>query len=194
MKIIDITRTAQQAPIYPGSEPIEIRQIMNINDGDEYNASLIVTGSHMGTHADAFSHYLKDSDVTIDKMPLENYCGPCRVITVPSDGLVTLDDIRGRLDGTHRLVLHGRETAYLCEEAAEYIAACGVKLLVTDALSVAPLDNEAAVHGILFDAGVAVIENAVLDDVEDGEYLIFAFPIKYEGIEAAPVRAVLITE
>lgn len=194
MKIFDITRTMQEAPLYPGSEPPTVRRLSDTAKGDPYTTSVITAGSHIGTHADAFCHCLADSGVTIDKMPLENYCGRCRVLTVPANAIVTLDDIRGRLGGAGRVALHGGGKSYLCEEAAEYIARCGVKALVTDAWSPAPLDNELAVHEILFRAGVAVIENAVLDGVEDGEYMLFAFPVKYGGCDGAPVRAVLLHE
>lgn len=194
MRIIDITRTVQDAPVYPGSPELEVVKLRDVAEGDAYNSSLITAESHMGTHADAFNHFPAENDLSVDEMPLENYCGPCRVISVPADGLITLDDIRGKIDGAERIVLHGGGQAFLCEEAAEYIASCRVKLLVTDALSVAPHDNEASIHVTLFRAGVAVVENAVLDEVEDGEYLIFAFPVKYAGCDGAPVRAVLISK
>ena len=61
-------------------------------------------------------------------------------------------------------------------------------------LSVAPDDNERNIHELLMGGNVAVIENAVLDGVEDGDYLLFAFPVKYGGCDGAPVRAVLIAE
>ena len=193
MKIYDISRTAQEAPIYPGSEPIDIQKLRDMDQGGEYNDSRITAGSHMGTHADAFSHFLPGG-ASIDQMELEHYCGKCRVLTVPAGALITLDDIRGRLEGAKRLVFHTGGESYLCEEAAEYLAACGVQTVVTDALSVGPADNEAAIHGLLFSAGIAVVENAVLDGVEDGEYLLFAFPVKYGGCDGAPVRAVLIAD
>ena len=194
MKIIDITRTLQDAPLYPGTEPAELTRLKAVENGDEYDLSTVRANVHTGTHADAFSHFMGAEGETIDKMPLELYCGKCRVISTPQDGLVTLDDLRGKIAGAEKVVLHTGGGAYLCEEAAEYLVSCGVKAVVTDALSVAPPDNEREVHMIVFNAGAAVIENAVLDGVEDGEYLMFAFPVKYGGSEAAPVRAVLITE
>lgn len=191
MRIIDITRTLQEAPLYPGSESAKIVPISSMADGADCNLSLVTADSHMGTHADAPSHYLPDG-ATIDQMPLENYCGKCRVISVPAGTLIKLDDIRGKIAGYDRIVLHGGGEAQLCEEAADYLAACRIKSLVTDALSVGPLDNERAIHETLLGAGVAIIENAVLDGVEDGEYLLFAFPAKYGGCDGAPVRAVLV--
>ena len=194
MKIYDITRTVQEAPVYPGSTPPEISKISDMSKGDLYNCSVITADSHIGTHADAFSHFLADSDRTIDKMDLNHYCGKCRVITVPGGTLIKMDDIRGRLEGGERIVLRTGGNSYLCEEAAEYMAACGVKTVVTDAVSIGPDDNEAAIHGILFRAGVAVVENVTLEGVADGEYLLFAFPVKYGGCDGAPVRAVLVSE
>ena len=194
MKIIDITRTLQDAPLYPGTEPAEFTKLKAVENGDAYDLSAIKADVHTGTHADAFGHFLGAEGASIDKMPLELYCGKCRVVSTPTQGLVTLDDLRGKIAGAEKIVLHTGGGAYLCEEAAEYLVSCGVKTVVTDAVSVAPEDNESAVHLIFFNAGTAVIENAVLDGVEDGEYLLFAFPAKYGGCEAAPVSAVLITE
>lgn len=191
MKIIDITRTIQDAPRYPGDAPVQFKLDKAMSLGDSCDVSTITACVHIGTHADSFSHY-QAGGTTIDKMPLELFCGKCRVITVPGDTLVKLSDIKGKLAGSERIVLRSGGTSYLCEQAAEYIAACGIKAVVTDSLSVAPDDNEDSIHGILTAGGVAIIENVVLDGVEDGDYLLFAFPMKYGGCDGAPVRAVLI--
>lgn len=188
MKIYDITRTFQDAPLYPGDAAPEIYPTERAGG---VRCSQIRAGSHSGTHADAFSHFLADGR-SIDDMPLENYCGPCRVLTVPGGDLITVEDLRGRLSGAQRLALHTGGDAYLCEQAAEYIVACGVRALVTDAVSVGPSDNEAMIHGILMNGGVAIVENAILDGTPDGDYLLFAFPVKYGGCDGAPVRAVLL--
>lgn len=191
MKIIDITRTIQDAPRYPCDEPVKFELVKALSQGDSCDVSTITSCVHVGTHADAFSHY-KAGGLTIDKMPLELFCGKCRVITVPGDTLIKKSDIVGKLAGSERIVLRSGGTSYLCEQAAEYIAACGTKAVVTDALSVAPDDNEDSIHSILFEAGVAVVENVTLEGVADGDYLLFAFPAKYGGCDGAPVRAVLI--
>ncbi|MCD8358757.1 MAG: cyclase family protein [Oscillospiraceae bacterium] len=191
MKIYDITRPLQDAPVYPGSKPPQLERLRDVERGDEYSITSVTADSHAGTHADAFSHYLAGG-ASIDQMPLEQFCGTCRVLTVPPDDLIKADDLRGRLDGAERLALHGGGNAFLCEEAAEYIAEQGIRLLLTDAWSVGPLDNETRIHKTLLRGGVAIIENALLDDVPDGDYLVFAFPAKYRGCDGAPVRAVLL--
>lgn len=192
MRIIDITRTLQEAPCYSGDPQPVVERVSSIAEGDAATISRITANVHAGTHADAPMHFFL-SGASIDELPLENYCGPCRVITVPQDEMVKLSDIRGKFGGVERIALRGG-SAVLCEEAADYIAACGVKALVTEAVSVGPEDNEIVIHQTLLGAGVAVIENADLSGAEDGDYLLFAFPAKYGGCDGAPVRAVLLKD
>jgi arylformamidase len=125
-------------------------------------------------------------------MPLERYYGPARVVTVPQNALITPKDLRGRIDGVERVVLHSGGKSYLTKEAAELLAGAGVRTIVTDAWSVAPLDNEKEIHQIVLGAEIAIVENVILDGVADGDYVLSAFPIKIKGSDGAPVRAVLI--
>jgi len=192
MKIIDITRVVQRAPIYPGASPVVVERVYDMKKDAPFNASKITTGSHMGTHADAYCHFLKDSDVGIDMMELSRYFGPCKVVTVPEAALVTREDLEGKIDNCERLVLHGGGNSHLTKAAAEYIVESGVLTVVTDAMSVAPIDNEVEIHLILLGAGIAIVENVVLDGVADGDYTLCAFPIKIEGCDGSPVRAVLL--
>jgi len=193
MKLIDISRGAQEAPIYPGSQPIRVERIYDVNKGDPFSVSMITTGSHMGTHADAYTHFLRDS-AGIEQMDLSRYYGPCRVLTVPEAALISRKTLEGRIDNCERLVIHGGGKSYLAKDAADYILEKGIMTVVTDAWSVAPLDNEVEIHTAMMTAGVAVVENVILDGVEDGDYTLSAFPIKYAGCDGAPVRAVLIKD
>ena len=193
MKIFDITRTIQEAPLYPGTPPFSMHKVSDLLNGDEYNESEMILSSHMGTHADAASHYLQDA-CSIETMPLERYLGPCTVMTIPAHTVVSSTIFRGKIEGISRLVLHGGGNTYLSEEAATYLVQCGVQTIVTDAWSIAPLDREAAVHHILLEAGVAIVENVILDNVPDGRYQLSAFPLRIAGCDGAPVRAVLFRE
>ena len=193
MKLIDITRTVQQAPVYPGSAPPVITRVTDIDKGDMYNYSMITMDSHAGTHCDAFSHFLQ-GEAGIDEMALSFYYGPCSVTTVPAETPVTRELLVGKIEHTERLVLHTGGAGYLTKCGAEYLVECGVFTVVTDAPSISPLDNEAELHKILLGAGIAVIENAILDSVPDGDYILSAFPIKLGGCDGAPVRAILVSE
>ena len=192
MKIIDISRTVQEAPLYPGSSPVKVEKISDMQKGAHANVSMITSGSHIGTHADAFSHFLKDSNIGMDKMDLTHYYGPCRVVTVPENTMITPDLLEGKLDGCERFVIHGNKFSYLTKEAAQFIIDKSVITIVTDAMSIAPPGNEAEIHELILGAGIAVVENVILDGVEDGDYILCAFPIKYGDCDGAPVRAVLL--
>ena len=194
MKIIDITRTMQEAPLYPGSSPVIVERISDIQKGAHANVSMITSGSHIGTHADAFSHFVKESDIGIDQMELTYYYGKCRVITVPDNIIITKDMLEGKFDNCERLVIHGNGHSYLSKEAAEYIVDKAVITIVTDALSISPPDNEVEIHNIILGSKIAVIENVILDGVTDGDYTLCAFPIKIGDCDGAPVRAVLIAK
>ena len=193
MRLIDITRVAQEAKIYPDDPPIFIEKISDIGNGCEYTCSKIVTSSHAGTHADAVCHYIENG-VSIDKMDLESYYGTCRVIEVPKNATITKEVLLGKVEGIGRVLLKGSENSYLGKEASEYLVECGVKCVLTEALSVASFENEKQIHTILLGSKVAIVENIILDGVSVGEYLLCAFPIKYGGCDGAPVRAVLIDE
>jgi arylformamidase len=47
------------------------------------------------------------------------------------------------------------------------------------------------VHHELLDHGACVLENLDLREVEAGEYVLDALPMKVAGLDAAPVRALL---
>ncbi len=190
MKFFDISHGVQSAPIYPGSAEVTVDPISRIEDGNSCNMSLITAESHMGTHADAICHFIHDG-TTIDKMDISHYIGPCTLLQVKKNCAVTPAMLLGRLEGVRRLVLACGKGGWLGQDTAEMLVNCGLRTIVTEGMSVGEMDNEAAVHRILLGAGIAVIENVHLENLQEGEYMLSALPIKYEGGDGAPVRAVL---
>jgi len=194
MKIIDISRIVQEAPLYPGSSPVIVEKVSDMQKGAHANVSMITAGSHIGTHADSFSHFIKESTIGIDKMELTHYYGSCRVVTVPEETMITPEILDGKIDSCERLVIHGNKYSYLTKEAAQYIVDKAIITIITDAMSIAPPGNEAEIHELILGSGIAVVENVDLSGVEDRDYTLCAFPIKYGDCDGAPVRAVLIAE
>ena len=91
-----------------------------------------------------------------------------------------------------RLILHGNGNTFLSHSAAIVLAESRIALVGTDAESIAPPFDEAKPHRELARAGIAVLENLNLENIDDGEYELCAFPIKLGGLEAAPCRAILL--
>ncbi len=193
MRIIDISRPIESAPKYPTAPETVFKQVCFTERGDESNFSWITTNTHAGTHVDAKRHFVTGG-TGIGEMDLNIYYGPCRVVTFPEHCLLTAADLKGKIEGAERLAMHGGGFTYLTEEAARYIIDCGVRCLVTDGWSPAPLDNEKAIHRALLLADVGIVENVTLEHVPDGEYRLIAFPVNFGGSDGAPARAVLIED
>jgi arylformamidase len=80
----------------------------------------------------------------------------------------------------------------LDEPAAQWLVAHGVVLFGTDAPSVdARTSTTLPVHHALFSGGAYVLENLALEGVTPGRYELLAQPVRIEGADGAPVRAML---
>lgn len=192
MLLYDITRELFTAPVYDGDPKPVKENIHTIGEGSMYNFSSVSMGTHTGTHIDAPLHY-DEEGADIGSMKLSQFYGKCTVVTI--DGVLTGEDMELLLPHCHqRLILHGNGKAYLSVSAARVIADSKLKLIGTDALSIAPPFDEHMPHLELARAGVAVLEGVYLEGIEDGEYILAAFPLKMNGLEASPCRAVLMRE
>jgi arylformamidase len=68
----------------------------------------------------------------------------------------------------------------------------GLRLLGVDAPSVDERESKSLdVHHALFDGGAWVLENLDLRAVRAGSYELMALPQRLDGLDAAPVRALL---
>lgn len=175
MEIIDISKTIDEnTEVYPGDPAFKKREILNIkNDGAA--VSELVMGTHIATHIDSPAHvFLKAKNIS--DLPLDVFFGRC---SVTSDALKR---------GVKRIILsNSRKDGEITPEEAAQIVNNGVVFIGTHSLSIGSME----VHRILLGAGIAVLENAELLDVEEGEYFLCCPPLKAE-IDASPVRAVLI--
>jgi arylformamidase len=82
--------------------------------------------------------------------------------------------------------------AALSVELVEVLAARGVGLVGLDTPSVDLFaSKELPVHARCLDLDLAILEGLVLDGVPEGLYELIALPLKLEGFDASPVRAVL---
>ena len=68
-------------------------------------------------------------------------------------------------------------------------------LVGTDAASIDPEDAEdLPAHRALLERGVALLEDLDLTDVPEGDYQLVALPLRFDNLDASPVRAILIEE
>lgn len=186
MKIYDISQELFSSNVYPGDKKPTYIRISDMNQGAVCNVTEISMNAHNGTHMDAPRHFIKDGK-TIDMLSLYDIIGKCAVVTAEGD--ITAEQIR-KHSGYSRILFRGK--CQLTEEAADILSECGIMLVGVESQSIATIEAPAAIHRIVLGQGVVALEGLVLTDVPDGEYFLFAAPIKLGGSDGSPCRAVLI--
>jgi arylformamidase len=194
---------APNTPEWPGDTPFSCNWSWRIADGDSVNVSSVSGSPHVGTHADAPLH-VKDGWPSSEELPLESFAGRAVVWSVPGDSLELSRQVIAPLLSRRiaRLLLRtGRSIGggsfpdawpALTPDAAEALMDDGLLLLGVDAPSVDWRESKTlAVHQAILGRGGCVLENLNLANVPDGEYELVAYPVKMQGLDAAPVRAVL---
>jgi arylformamidase len=155
--------------------------------------------THFGTHLDAPMHFA-ESDITINRVPLESVCGTALVVeSLGSEEIV----LPANLELPERVLFrtgdwpnHGKfpkQIPTLALRTIEQLAKAGVQLVGVDLPSVDQLDSrDLPIHHALLGAGIHILESLWLEAVWPGMYYLIALPIKLVGADAAPVRAVLL--
>lgn len=203
MKIFDISLPLNEQTItYPGTTPLKINPTRSSVTGSVL--SEITMSSHTGTHIDAPSHVIEGGK-TIDQIDLATFFGPCRVLDFPKikKGINVSDLESKKIKEGERILLKTSNSnwgfdkfygyVFLTSEAAVYLAGLNIKLVGIDSLSIKKRglqDNRA--HSELLSKNIPIIEGLNLGNIEEGEYTLVAFPLKFTGIDGSPARIVLI--
>jgi arylformamidase len=135
--------------------------------------------------------------------------GPCVVWRFAERFEITARhlDEAGIPEGTTRLLLStpsaalwdvpGFHTNYcgLSLDGAEWCVRRGIRLVGIDYLSIERVDSPTAwgTHEALLGADVVILEGLDMRQVPEGEYFLHCLPIKLQGGDGAPARAVLTT-
>ena len=191
-------------PEWPGDAPFTCGWTCRLSEGASVNLSHTAGSPHVGTHADAPLH-VRDGAPASDALPLDAFIGEALVIDVSAtlQGELSLAEHDRALGGCVRLLLRtGRSIAdgpfpagwpALSAGTAASLVRRGLRLLGVDAPSVDERESKTLdVHHALFDGGAYVLENLDLRDVPAGRYQLVAPPQRLAGLDAAPVRALLL--
>ena len=203
--LYDVSRpVGEGTPVWPGDTPCCIRWTMLRSEGSSVNVAELRMSAHTGTHADGPFH-VSDGGVRIGAAPLESYLGPAVVADARGRAAIDAELVRRVLASapTPERVLFRTgawtdpavfptEFAAIAPEAARLLADAGVRLVGVDSPSVDEYTSkDLPTHNVFGEAGIAILENLMLDDVPDGTYELVALPLKLEEADASPVRAVL---
>ena len=208
MKIFDISRPLFNglAP-WPGDTAFRFDLKWKMAEGATVNVGAVTMGVHNGSHADAPFHF-EEGAATMDRIPLETYIGEAVVVDLTNSFAngesreITIADIGAAADSAPRLLLKTgvwtdpkifpETIPVIARDVPKWLQERRVKLLGLDVPSVDSIDAKVLVnHHALAAANIAIVESLDLSEVEAGVYHFSALPLRIEGGDAAPVRAIL---
>ncbi len=204
--IIDISRSINNdALVYPGDDDISMSTLCEIEGGCPCKITkLDGWTSHFLTHVDAPRHFFLEGK-TLDDIELGRFMGSTKVVKFDANIIdanfikqVELGDcknlliktrhskgfVKGQFDENH---------VYISKDGAEEIVKREINLVGIDYLSVDKYgDEDYPAHRTLLGNEVIILEATNLEFADEGEYQLYALPLKiFEG-DGSPVRAVLI--
>jgi len=206
-RIIDISVTLRQGlACWPGEEYWRLEPTQRMAAGYHCNLSRATMGLHTGTHVAAPWHF-GEGDRTVEAIPLRQLVIGARVLDLTHvKAAIGRGDLEGKLDGIQAVLLKttnsgklealepfDRDFVHLDEGAAEYLVEHNISTVGVDYLSVEGYHVEnAPVHHRLLGAEMLIVEGLDLSGVEARDYLLVVLPLKIEGADGAPARAILI--
>jgi arylformamidase len=203
--IYDITPpVSPRLAVWPGDTRAERAVLQDLARGDAVTLSTLRATVHLGAHADAPNHYgLGAAD--IGSRDPGYYLGPCQVIraSVGRGERVATGMLSDPIREPRVLIATGTypdperwndDFAGLEPELVEACAGHGVRLIGIDTPSVDLFaSKDLPAHGRFLAHDMAILEGLVLDRVPAGRYELIALPLRLEGFDASPVRALLRT-
>ncbi|WP_417450715.1 arylformamidase [Kordiimonas sp.] len=206
-RIFDISQTIRPGiPVWPGDSEFTLDRTWHIEPGCPVNVSAMTMSTHTGSHADSRLHFDKNG-IDCANTDLAAYIGPATLIdlsdVVPAGALVEPRHLEAALPGLAERVLiklfksfphDGWDSDFpaMSPDAIHLLASHGCKLIGLDVPSLDREDSKTLdAHFAVDKAGMAILEGLVLDDVPVGDYELIALPLKIQGADGSPVRAIL---
>jgi arylformamidase len=205
MKIHDISMSIHKdMPVYKGRDfkrPI-ISVDSDFKTGASAYESRLEMNLHTGTHLDRPLHMIEGGE-TLDTFRLEQVVTDCKVfdLTHVSDG-ISKEDLEDKdIQKDDFIILKTKNSfediletdfIFVDKTGAAYLTEKGIKGVGIDSLGIERSQPNHETHKTLLGADIVILEGLELRDIEEGEYFLVAVPIKIAGVEAAPVRAILI--
>lgn len=202
-KWIDISQPLNnELAHWPGDTPFTYDVTYSKEQTGSVNIGKMTMSLHSGTHIDAPFHFMDDGPKVLD-LDINLYIGPCRLIDVSSYTKINQETlIHFDLEGVTRLLLRTAipnnprlfpdQIPYITKDGALFLKEKGIKLIGVDVPSVDPLDSkDMEGHHALYQNGIQILENVMLDHVEPGDYELIALPLALQAGDGSPVRAVI---
>lgn len=160
-------------PVYPGDPEVSI-EVAHTHEANAWELRRLMLGSHTGTHVDAPSH-MHPGAASLTELPVERFCGRARVVRV--DAPDEWPKERG--------LFFAEPAGIACAERLLELAPPFVGGELSEDLEQALLGQGILTYTDLF--GLERIPPGV-------DFTFFGFPLRIEGGDGSPVRAVALLE
>ncbi len=203
-KVFDISpELSEKIAVWPGDVGFRRNVAMDTLKGNHMTLSSFETTVHVGAHTDAINHFEKTTQ-GIESHELEPYCGEAQVIHLKKTRgtWVEKKDLTGKNILSRRVLIRtdsfpdpnqfNQDFVCMSKEAIEYLGEQGVVLIGIDTPSIDSFaSKDFPAHHATVKAGMNILEGIVLNGVDEGIYSFSAIPLRIQGADASPVRAVL---
>lgn len=203
---IDISLTIKTGRVvWPGDPEVEVTKQMQIKNGDICNTSLLSCPVHLGTHIDAPLHFI-EGEGGIETLPLNSLAGRAKVIEINNEQIIPLNEVEDKEIDEGDIVLFktinsskylyedkfNEKYVYLSTDAARYLVSKKIRTVGIDYYSIAGInDNIVECHEVLLGAKITIIEGLDFSKTGPGLYDFVCLPLKIEGSDGAPARAII---
>lgn len=213
VRVVDLSHPIDSdTQVYPG-DPVPHLTQHSFVERDGFNLMSVQMGSQSGTHVDAPWHFDNDTK-RIDELPLELFVGEAIIfdcLGVSARQAITLDQLAAQIPegqlpkialfktgwDAHYQTDHYFENPYLDAELVRHLLARGVMTFGLDAINIDETPDEThpgvgfPVHHLIAAAGGVICENLTnLGAIDFVSPMVSLLPLKFVGIDGAPVRAV----
>ena len=201
MKLIDLTQTIRNnAPVYPGDDPIQLDQIQSI-EHDGFTNFRLTSEMHVGTHLDGPLHKIAGATLIAD-LPPDRFTGNGILLDVSGETRIEFrESYRTQIPAESIVLFYSGlgmnfdEPDYfvtypdISEELAGFVVEKQIKMIGLDWCS--PDHHPYPIHEMLLGNNILILENLTnLDQLlNTPDFEIFAFPLKIEA-DSSPVRVV----
>ncbi len=206
MKIYDISMTISKDIQVYKNKPEKKPTFEIVSDFDYATAreTNMTFNLHTGTHMDFPLHMLVNGDNS-DKLDLNRLITMVKVYDMTHlETYIEEDDLRSLDIKKGDFVLFKTrnsfeedfnfEFIFINESASEYLAQLKVSGVGVDGLGVERDQDGHPTHKNLFKADIVIIEGLRLKDINEGQYMMYALPIKIKGMDALPLSVILVEE
>lgn len=156
---------------------------------------------HTGTHIDAPLHMLENGE-TMSCYRTERFIKKAKVFDLTQiNGAIGKQDLECyQIDEEDFILLKtknsfessfNQEFVFLDKTGAKYLAEKNISGVGIDALGIERSQPKHETHIELMNKSIMILEGIRLEGIAEGEYVLMVFPIKLNGMEAAPARALL---